>query len=726
MVDAGGRAQDRRRFLERQLCEELPHAQTHQSFLEANAQAHEDPLFALGDLVDNAREARSTQCSIDVQLDDRRRLTMLEIDDDGCGMTEYGMRNALSIAYTKKGTDSGAHYGMGCTTAIPRLCDSALCFSVTESTFTVGLLSPSLSSKLGATELKVPQCTWARAHAAAQIWDARHGVPGAALSPEQRAASLEAILQHSPFKSEAALVEIFHDMHEHSVSSTGTRWVLWDLKRDELEPSSSATYDVLVRGKKALWPHQRSLRHFLEVLYYHDDALEKQGGQMTIELRKLPVKPRNWSTYLHDRHQGRYKPTKGSRTGLEVANFAFGYSRSLPDAVALFSDMTAGKRKEGSDYQQFSDYHGVFYYHQGTGATLAPRLTIPLAKLKLQTVGTNVMQTTEVRLIGLGMALVGVVKENFLMQAHNKTRYVEGTSGAEAPSLALLQSKMDREARVFLHNRVYDALWRLTKREPKLIPKFTSQRYKAARANGREDEDEGEGDDEENEVEVEVEVVTAERGGGAQSAEADGGTVEEPSSHRSGSKQPAVSSVRAAKPSDPKPSKPSAAKPSARKPSPASSAPTSSAPASSAPAAVSTSAPSPIDEGAEAELAAAMVEGDRYESIADPAVAGCMVWMEGHKRGRAYQPIRLRLCGGTLSKRAYRPTELRRVHFNPNQVTCIAAPHSWPPSTTFSPSPSPPTLTYHVSRLTPHALASRLTPHASHHTPHTSHLTPHS
>ena len=77
-------------------------------------------------------------------------------------------------------------------------------------------------------------------------------------------------------------------------------------------------------------------------------------------------------------------------------------------------------------------------------------MTLPLVKMKLQTFGTNLMPTTEVRLIGLGMALVGVVRENFLTQAHNKAHYIEGRAQSEAPSLALLQSKVDHEARFFL------------------------------------------------------------------------------------------------------------------------------------------------------------------------------------------------------------------------------------------------------------------------------------
>ena len=36
----------------------------------------------------------------------------------------------LSIAYTQKDLTTGQHYGMGSTTALPRLCDHALVFTI--------------------------------------------------------------------------------------------------------------------------------------------------------------------------------------------------------------------------------------------------------------------------------------------------------------------------------------------------------------------------------------------------------------------------------------------------------------------------------------------------------------------------------------------------------------------------------------------------------------------
>ena len=45
-------------------------------------------------------------------------------------MSEHRLSCAISIAYTEKDYTTGKHYGMGVTTAIPRLAKHALCFSM--------------------------------------------------------------------------------------------------------------------------------------------------------------------------------------------------------------------------------------------------------------------------------------------------------------------------------------------------------------------------------------------------------------------------------------------------------------------------------------------------------------------------------------------------------------------------------------------------------------------
>ena len=178
----------------------VQHSRIAPSFLHSNAQAHRDVLFAWADLFDNPREAGARALQIDVRGKD-----VIVVSDDGCGMSERCMRDGiLSLAYTNKDLTTGQHYGMGSTTALPRLSNHSLCFSLNGGHRTVGLLSSTLSKELGATELKIPQCTWS---VAGTVFG--HQTTEAPLTRAQRAASLAIITQHSPYTSEADLLAEF-------------------------------------------------------------------------------------------------------------------------------------------------------------------------------------------------------------------------------------------------------------------------------------------------------------------------------------------------------------------------------------------------------------------------------------------------------------------------------------------------------------------------------------
>lgn len=398
----------------------IPHSKIAPSFLDSNAQAHHDILFAVADVLDNAREAGSTLVNIDVRSkgNPTRPTHQLVISDDGAGMCEAQMsEGVMSIAYTQKDLSTGQHYGMGSTTAVPRLCRGALCFSLTRNSHpTLGLLSSRLSAKLGATELVVPQVSWSALEPGAILEDApRAGGPSkeprtVSLTREARAASLKVILAHSPYSTEEQLIAEFRSIEAASATGTGTRWLMWDVDTHELELAKAAD-DVLVKNKQELWPHQRSLRGFLEVLYYVDDELLRRGAMMSIRIKGTPVTPRNWTTFLHHAQTVRHRPHNAT-TALAQATTRFGFQKPLAEVARLFGARSAGKNKHGSEYtahtfteddvhfftfgltrvsyQKTHDYSGVFYYHKN-------RLTIALAPAALQKRGFTQMNTTEVR-----------------------------------------------------------------------------------------------------------------------------------------------------------------------------------------------------------------------------------------------------------------------------------------------------------------------------------------
>ena len=454
MDSTEARAQARSAFMQADLLDSIPHAKTHHTFLDANAQAHHSPLWAFADIIDNSREAWATKCSINMRGD-----SMIEIVDDGEGMSEYTLSCAISIAFTKKDFTTGKHYGMGVTTAVPRLAKNALCFSYDPKAqhYTVAFLSTALSQTIGSDELKLPQCTWS------------HLMPGAIMQQKvsrfapfsqlQRQSSLSVILSNSPFKSEAELLAEFVDLGEQ-----GTKWFLFDLRAEELELQPES-HDVGMRGKAAAsgcWAHEYSLRGFLEILYYYDNE-EAKREQMKMTVLEMPVMARNWTTFLHNSGTlMTYRPQGGLPTS--NAKMSFGYAKPLKEVIAAFEDRGSNKNKAGSSFERLSQYMGIFYYHQGEDVRMPARLTMPLEKTALQCRTFGAMQNTNLRLATLGKALVGCCRENYLVQAHNKSEYVVADSStAQQLSIFALKSKCSEKMADFLKHRIFPSLQSMVK-----------------------------------------------------------------------------------------------------------------------------------------------------------------------------------------------------------------------------------------------------------------------
>lgn len=139
----------------------VPSMMVSNTFLDKNSQSHASAMTAFGDIIDNGRESGASKLSIEVRTYCGRPL--LTMTDNGTGMTEAKVREGLmSIGYTTKDLSTGKHYGFGGKTAIPRLCDSALIFTRESQTRyrTIGLLSSVFSDRVGASETKMPLCSW--------------------------------------------------------------------------------------------------------------------------------------------------------------------------------------------------------------------------------------------------------------------------------------------------------------------------------------------------------------------------------------------------------------------------------------------------------------------------------------------------------------------------------------------------------------------------------------
>ena len=187
----------------------VPNMRAAPSFLGTNSQAHPNPFSPIADLMDNGIEAGASEMRI--SLHKLRGEPMLTMTDDGRGMTERALLDGpLSLCYTSK---HGTHYGMGATTSIPAISGFCLLFSVSAGGHrTLGFLSSKLSAKVQASQTKMPQCTWTAAGADGTSALLATKGADAPLGIDARRASLQVILEFSPYATEAALLEVFASM----------------------------------------------------------------------------------------------------------------------------------------------------------------------------------------------------------------------------------------------------------------------------------------------------------------------------------------------------------------------------------------------------------------------------------------------------------------------------------------------------------------------------------
>ena len=94
----------------------LPGLRVAPTFLVHFKQAHESPMSAWGDVVDNCRDAKATRLDIDVRSVTGGSGTVLVVlTDNGSGMLEDDMAKGISgLGYTDKGLETGEQSTIDC------------------------------------------------------------------------------------------------------------------------------------------------------------------------------------------------------------------------------------------------------------------------------------------------------------------------------------------------------------------------------------------------------------------------------------------------------------------------------------------------------------------------------------------------------------------------------------------------------------------------------------
>ncbi|XP_029980740.1 MORC family CW-type zinc finger protein 3a isoform X2 [Sphaeramia orbicularis] len=351
-------------------------------FLHTNSTSHTWPFSAIAELIDNAYDpdVSAKQFWIDKTfVNSQECLTFM---DNGNGLEYKTMHKMLSFGYSDKIAVNGLEpigiYGNGFKSGSMRLGKDAIVFSKSKTAQCVGMLSQTYLEEIGATQIIVPIVCLEQRDETIYV-------------SEEHRASLQDILRYSPFKTEAALLtEVNTIGSSWSNGSTGTRIIIWNLRRteDQLEfDFQRDRYDIripsdiyMALNDSSQHPERissyvpetvYSLRAYCSILYLKP--------RMQIVIRGVKVKSQLVAKNLAYIRKDHYKP-----------NFL---NKRIP---IIFGYNTKSK-----------DHYGIMMYHKN-------RLIKAYERVGCQLKANN-----------KGVGVIGVIECNFLDPTHNKQSFIE-------------------------------------------------------------------------------------------------------------------------------------------------------------------------------------------------------------------------------------------------------------------------------------------------------------
>ncbi|KAF5796627.1 putative histidine kinase/HSP90-like ATPase superfamily, morc, S5 domain 2 [Helianthus annuus] len=263
----------------------MDHVRVHPRFLHSNATSHKWVLGAFAELLDNSLDEfcnGATYVNIDMLRNKKDGNRMLLIEDNGGGMDPDKMRQCMSLGYSLKSkvADTIGQYGNGFKTSSMRLGADVIVFSRCSakdgkrSTQSIGLLSYTFLRSTGKEDIVVPMLDYVK--------DGGEWKKIIRSSPGDWNMNAEAVVQWSPFSSEADLLKQFDHMR-----GQGTRIIIYNLWEDDqgqLELDFDADEeDIQIRGvnrdekniqmankypnSRHFLTYRHSLRSYASILY---------------------------------------------------------------------------------------------------------------------------------------------------------------------------------------------------------------------------------------------------------------------------------------------------------------------------------------------------------------------------------------------------------------------------------------------------------------------------
>lgn len=250
----------------------LSRAQLTYEYLHTNSTTHEFLFGALAELVDNSRDAGSTEMRIfTVVREEYRGGFLLCFLDNGCGMDPTEVSQVIQFGRSSKreaGADHVGQYGNGLKSGSMRIGKDMILFTKKKDTMSCLFLSRTFHEREDIHEVIVPMPSWDVKSRKAHLPEG-HTI-------ERHEVEVEIILRYSPFNTLEDLLSNFDNIS----SESGTNVMLYNLKLMDnslpeldinknshdiimADPHQGEIYDI----HENVLPQRVSFREYLSILY---------------------------------------------------------------------------------------------------------------------------------------------------------------------------------------------------------------------------------------------------------------------------------------------------------------------------------------------------------------------------------------------------------------------------------------------------------------------------
>ncbi|CAM6012481.1 unnamed protein product [Sphagnum balticum] len=313
----------------------------HPAFLDSLEQTHAAWIFGgLAELIDNSRDALATRLDISVaqmaifKNSQKDRIPVLQVCDNGCGMSHQDIVRMLSLGHKRPGVDDVDQigcFGVGFKTGAMRIGSDAVVFTKGKETCSLGFLSKSYNQ--GLDVLEVPIVTYQVSDDGSTMdLDDKH------FSRAQEEACKKAVKEHSPFRSDIMIGAQFAKIGARGTSIYVYNLEQWEGKcifdwsngaeQEDRNKNDGEIADIQIRSKRVRnrpgqtsrkVPLDYSLRAYLEVLFLNP--------RMTIYLQGTRVKTLRLAESLHktQRFQFPFVSESGPRKAEKMIELTLGF-----------------------------------------------------------------------------------------------------------------------------------------------------------------------------------------------------------------------------------------------------------------------------------------------------------------------------------------------------------------------------------------------------------------